>query len=489
MATILNRSSLPYPDPVFETLRTPGRESRGAKIGWLAEQLGFPLMPWQQQVAAVGSELVAADDQIIEMFAARGVDASGMLVPAYREVIVTVMRQSGKTTLVLPVEFDVLWHPRTTVAYTAQTGLDGRQKFTEDQRPIIESSRLNQKVRRFYQAADNTGMWLHNGSRLKVLNTGESAGHGKTLDLAVLDETWHDSDDSREQALSPAMITKPQAQFWNLSTAGTPKSLFLKRKVALGRAAAKSGKREGIAYFEWTIPEEEDVYSPAVWAKYMPAYGITQSERILRFEAERMKEGEFRRAYGNQWTATVDRVIPEENWRQVVKPGLDMDQSRSLFAVDAKPDRSKAAVVAADAEGRLELVATGRGVTWLADWFAAKPERTKNRKLAVDAYGPVAGIVDDLEEAYDQLDVVRLDSLAVRKACGRFYDAVTDNQLQVRGDEEFDTAVEHASTRTTSDAWRWSREPEGGEILMAASIGYHTAVTDPEDSMPMVAWV
>jgi len=35
-----------------------------------------------------------------------------------------------------------------------------------------------------------------------VLNSGEGAGHGKTVDLAVLDETWADKDDSREQALA-----------------------------------------------------------------------------------------------------------------------------------------------------------------------------------------------------------------------------------------------------------------------------------------------
>ena len=48
-------------------------------------------MPWQQLVADVGTELVE--------------DESGRLVPAWREVVVTVPRQSGKTTLVLG--FDV----------------------------------------------------------------------------------------------------------------------------------------------------------------------------------------------------------------------------------------------------------------------------------------------------------------------------------------------------------------------------------------------
>lgn len=460
----------------------------GHKVGWIADKLGFPLMPWQQLVADVGRELIPADEQTIEMYAARGVDAAGMMVPAYREVIVTVMRQSGKTTLVMPVQCECMWKPMSTVAYTAQTGLDGRQKFNEDQVPIIENSAINTKVRRFYKAADNTGMWWHNGSRLKVLNTGESAGHGKTLDLAVLDETWHDKDDSREQALSPAMVTKPQAQFWNLSTAGTQESTFLKRKVELGRAAANSGSREGIAYFEWAIPEDEDVFDPKVWARYMPAFGITQSERILRLEAKRMKEGEFRRAYGNQWTETDERLIPGE-WWQAVQDHSARAKAGVVYAADANPDRSQAAVVKADRDGNVEVVAVRAGTSWVADELNSKLDGST--RVVFDRNGPLASLNDDLTTQKEPLD-----SLGVRKSCARFYDAVADQKslkkddpqkIRVRSDERLDDAVRNAARKSTADAWGWNRDALGGEILMAASLAYSTAVSDGEWE-PVSGW-
>lgn len=481
---ILKRSSpSSTADPVFETLRTPGRPTDGHKVAWVAEKLGLPLMPWQRLVADVGKEMVPADDQTAEMVLALGGDPVGLMVPAYREVIVTIMRQSGKTTLVLPVEVEKMWTPNQTVVYTAQTGVDGRQKFVEDQTPIIENSVVNQKVRRFYKAADNTGMWWHNGSRLKVLNTGESAGHGKTVDLAVLDETWADKDDSREQALRPAMVTKPLAQFWNISTAGTPASVYLRRKVEAGRAAAASGKNEGIAYFEWTIPEDEDVFSPKVWAKFMPAYGITQSERILRGEAENMEPNEFRRAYGNQWTESEERIIPGEWWKAVSGKQVEAGKP-GVVAIDARADRSRAVIVRADASHNVQRVAVRPGVNWLVGEFLQ--HIPKNAPIAVAKNGPVSGVADDLEAAgYTAIE--RLDGLAVRKACTRFYDDIADNKLQVRFDDEFDLAVKSAVKRISEDSWVWHRDAPGGDVLMAASIAYATAVTE-EVWEPLTSW-
>lgn len=433
-------------------------------------------MDWQRLVADVAKEKVPADEQTIDVLRYQGLDVDGsLLIPAYREIVVTVMRQCGKTTLVLSVECEELWKPNHRVAYTAQTGSDGRQKFVEDQIPLLQDSALwrdgktSGKIRQFFKAADNTGMWWWNGSRLKVLNVGQSPGHGKTLDMAVLDETFKDTDDSREGALRPAMRTKPLAQIWNVSTAGTPASTFLRRKVELGRAAVKANKRQGLAYFEWSIPEDEDVYSPSVWAKYIPAYGLTITEAVLMSDAATMSENEFRRTTGNQWTETEDRIIPADWWNQVSSPGEDF--ASDMYAIDALQDRSSSAVCKADRDGNLRLVAQRPGTGWLVEAFQ---ETMPDAKIKVARNGPLAPVGEDMERA--GLTVEWADAHEEKSACLRFYDDVADRKMRVRRDDRFDQAVAAAARRADGDMWKWNRDAPGADILMAASLAYNAAL-------------
>ena len=414
-------------------------------------------MAWQQFVADVGLEVDPDTGRL-----------------AYKEVIVSVMRQNGKTTLVLAAECErcLLWGKEQRVAYTAQTGKDARAKFKDDHLPIIDRSPLRSLVKRPYLSDGNTALLWNNGSRISVLDNTPSAGHGKTLDLAIIDEAFADQDNMREQALLPTMATRSDAQIWNVSTAGTQASTYLKRKVEIGRAAVTSDQRDGIAYFEWAILEDEDVDDPAVHEKRMPAYGLTIQADYIAHARRTMTDGDFRRAIGNQWTETEERVIPAEWWRAVCTH--DVRTESPLFVIEARPDHTSACVVKADSAGRVELVAVREGVDWLR---TVVPDKVgKSVQLVVDGHGPVAHIADDLEKLGHQM--TRLDSLAIRKACNRFYDAVADRKIQVRSDERLDAAVAAAAKRATSDLWAWHRESPGGELLMGLSLAYASAVTD-----------
>ena len=97
-------------------------------------------MAWQRQIADVGLELL--DDNI---------------TPAYREIVITVPRQSGKTSLLLAWEVHraIAWGSAQTIAYTAQTGFDARRKLMDDQVPSLQNSTLAPAVRRIYTANGN----------------------------------------------------------------------------------------------------------------------------------------------------------------------------------------------------------------------------------------------------------------------------------------------------------------------------------------------
>lgn len=425
-------------------------------------------MAWQQFVADVGLEIDPKTGNLV-----------------YKEVIVSVMRQNGKTTLVLAAECArcLLWGSEQRVAYTAQTGKDARTKFKEDHLPLIDRSPLKPLVGRPYLSDGNTALLWRNGSRISVLDNTPSAGHGRTLDLAVIDEAFADKDNAREQALLPTMATRRNAQLWNTSTAGTMESTYLLRKVQAGRAAVLAGETSGIAYFEWAIPEDEDVDDPAVWANRMPAYGVTIHDDFIRHARQTMTDGDYRRAIGNQWTETQERIIPGEWWQQVTVNGIHAD--REVYAVDAKPDRSEACVVRADRDGVVELVAVRPNVEWVVGEFVDKVGG-EFEQIVVDGYGPAAGVGDDLERA--GFAVHRLDSLELRKACGRFYDAVADQErISVRADDRLDAAVAHAARKSSADSWTWNRDAVGGHLLMAVSMAY--ATVDPPEVEVQVMFV
>lgn len=423
-------------------------------------------MAWQQYVADVGLEIDPETGRL-----------------AYKEVIVSVMRQNGKTTLVLAAECErcLLWGVEQRVAYTAQTGKDARSKFKDDHLPLIDRSQLKTLVKRPYLSDGNTALLWRNGSRISVLDNTPAAGHGKTLDLAIIDEAFSDTDNTREQALVPTMATRQNAQVWNVSTAGTSASTYLRRKVDIGRAAVHADRREGIAYFEWSILEDEDVDDPSVHELRMPAYGLTIHADYIAHARRTMTDGDFRRAIGNQWTETEERIIPAAWWGAISSHAVV--SAGSLYAIDARADRSTACVVKADKTGNVELVAVRENVDWLTQAFK---DQAKSVPIVVDKGGPAAAAADDLQRA--GFAVEYLDSLGVRKACGRFYDAVADNnRIAVRADDRLDEAVKHATRKTLADSWSWHRDAPGGELLMAMSLAYASAVTESDGFTPF-AW-
>jgi phage terminase large subunit-like protein len=256
-------------------------------------------MPWQQLVADVGMEIDPA---------------TGLL--AYREVVFTIMRQSGKSTLILTFEVDrcVAWDLPQRVGYTAQTGWDARKKLLDDQVPVLNRSRLRPAIQQVYRAAGMESVLWTSGSRIDVFASNVSAGHGRTLDLGVIDEAFDDEDERREQALLPAMATRADAQLLVTSTAGTSRSAYLRRKVEAGRHAAQLDAGSGIAYFEWSVPAGGDIDDPETWWRYMPALGWTIQPEVVAHARQTMSDSEFRRGFCNQWIENSDTWLPPGAW-------------------------------------------------------------------------------------------------------------------------------------------------------------------------------
>lgn len=435
----------------------------------MARLLGTPFMPWQQMVADVGLEI---DSE------------TGLL--AYRELVFTIMRQSGKSTLVVTLETDrcVSWDTPQRVAYTAQTGWDARRKLVDDHAPMIQASPLKGAVQRVLRGAGNEGIVWRNGSRIDVMASSASAGHGRTFDQGIIDEAFDDEDDRREQALVPAMATKDDAQLVVTSTAGTSRSLYLRRKVETGRYAAEADRGTGVAYFEWSVPDDADIDDPETWWTYMPALGWTISPQVVAHARQTMSDSEFRRGFGNQWTeAEHDRVIPVEVWEKVSSKTV-APEGRLRFAVDALPDQS-AAAIASCGNGVVELVDHRAGTSWLVE-RAADLHHNWDGEVVVDGGGPAAYVADELERA--GVPVVRLSNSDMATACARIYNAIADREVKFRGHVDFDEAMKGLAKRPVGDRFVWSRSLSTTDItpFMAATMAYTHA---PDASEPWAMYL
>jgi hypothetical protein len=395
-------------------------------------------MPWQQHVADVGLEL----------------DADGL--PAYREVVVTIPRQNGKTTLVVSWVLDraLMWGSRQRAVYTAQTGKDARDKVLDDWVPLIDGSPLKAAIGKVKRVNGSEGIMFKGGGQLDVLASSESSGHGRTLDLGVIDEAFDDVDHRREQAIIPAMSTKRSAQLLVVSTMGTDRSLYLNQKVDAGRAAVTSGATSGIAYFEWSAPEDADIDDPATWYGCMPALGRTIDESVIRHARQTMPEGEFRRAYLNQRTQSDERVIPAAVWDAVCGPDV-MPDGRVVFAVDSPPDRSAASIAVADADRKVELVEYERGTGWAVP-RCEELARKWGTAIAVDPSGPAGAFGVELKQR--GVRVIEVAGRDMANACGQFYDAVADQTVRIRTHDVLNAAVGAAMKRPTGDTWVWGRK-------------------------------
>jgi hypothetical protein len=413
-------------------------------------------MAWQEQVAKVALE----------------VDGTH---PAYRELCLTVPRQSGKTSLILAlvVHRALRWGGPQRIAYTAQTGHDARQKLLDDWCPILERSKLAPLIERIYRANGDEAIIFKNGSRVEVLRNSISAGHGRTLDLAIIDEAFADEDDVREQALLPTMATKRDAQIVVVSTAGTDRSLYLKRKVEQGRAAVEADTGNGIAYFEWAAEPDDDPFDREVWSRCMPALGLTVNEQAVEHAMSTMTLNEFKRSYLNVWSVVDERMIPGKVWALCCSPKVAPAGTLS-FSVDVALDRSSASIAVADHEGHIELIDNRDGVSWVSNRVLELVRRWKGT-VVVDGFGPAGTLLDPLKQV--GVPIVVYKTADVVAACGLFYDAALDKNLKVKSDDRLDKAVAAATRRNIGQQWLFQRNVPSADItsLYAAVIAWHHA--------------
>lgn len=472
--------------PRWATRRTD-RPTIGPRLATIARELGAPFMPWQQLVADVAGEYDAATG-----------------LPAYREIVVTVPRQSGKSTeqLVLVLDGALMRDRPFRSAYTAQTGLDARQKVINDFWPLLRRSPFRAALFRVLRGAAETAIEFRSGSRLEVLASAEDAGHGRTLDQAFIDEAFADEDDRREQAMLPAMATRPDGQLFVFSTMGTGRSAYLNRKVATGRAAVEAGLTAGVAYFEWSADPDADPDDPATWRGCMPALGHTITEDTIRHARQTMTDGEFRRAMLNQRAEHEQRWLPPGAWADRRHPdGLvePPDGTPIAVAFDGSYNNDATALAGVTLEGHVfEIGLWERPESAGPDWVVPRHE-VDSRVHETFRRWKVARFTCDRSRWYDQTEAwwerygdVVVDAGPDRRrmidACALFYSAVLQGRLTHDGSMNLARHLSNAIVKETADGAYITKDgrhsPRKIDLAVAAVMAFQAALEAAATATP-----
>jgi hypothetical protein len=461
----------------YATPRDLSRKTGGGRVAKIAAAIDRPGMPWQCEVWDVALER----------------DAFGRLV--YEIVIVTVPRQSGKTTLYGPVQIDrCIMMPGIKTFYTAQTGKDARSRFN-DWIKLLVASPLDAIARYRFSAGDE-GILFPNGSALKIFAPVVGALHGETPPLVGLDEIWElDLELGHaivEGAVIPAQITLDgQRQLWLFSTFGTDESEFLWEYVEMGRESVLvPGSHPSVAYFEASLAEGADPYDPRAIAAFHPAVGYTQTVAGLLKTAGKVSRATWLRAFCNIRTGTDEPLFSIEHVAALNEQPADRPRLRDVAVSYALGDNGTHGLVMAswlDVDGRpvSRVLHSAPGSVWMHDFIVDLVRTWRPAVVGAEEGGPARRITDKLKLTLGADALTTIAGRDYATACMAWLDTIETNTLKHDGSRAIEGGLQHLVLKNYGDGLKvFDRTASTGSIAGPEAAALGAWLSDHTERVP-----
>jgi hypothetical protein len=451
--------------PRFSTRRTEGVPSFGGQIAAVASALGWELLPWQRLVADVAGE----------------VNPDGTW--RYPTVIVTTPRQSGKSTLIGSVLAHRAIRQKDSLHwYTAQAGKDANETWRKWEYKLGEAMPGRWGMR-YAQGTERAHFTASNGVIRPFAPTPKSL-HGQQSDTVVLDECWAYSTEQGEQLLQaviPTQATRPMRQLWIVSTAGTENSTWFRSWIKRGREAVEDPDA-GIAYFEWSAPDDADPEDPEVWRDFHPGYGSLIDDHAMSSALDQFGLDGFSRGYLNRWPTAA------ESWRAgwpMLATAEGIPEGLPVFlAADASLNQRHAAIGAAallpDGRISVEVIDARPGTAWLGERLQEIARRHR-AEVIIGSNGPLAFLIEELTRAGVRVSAAGTGDYAA--AGDRFRTLVMERRIAHQADPRLDMAVDAIDVHSGVNRAVWRRSRGAGDVdvspLIAVSFAAWKAATPP----------
>lgn len=423
----------------------------------LCDAVGLHLDPWQAYVVRG-----MFGERLDGKFAAPRV---GVVIP----------RQQGKGVILEARALAGLFLLRERyIIWTAHELKTAQAAFLRLRGWIDGSPDLSKHVKQMYTGNTENSIVLNDGRTVRFLARTAGSGRGLTADCLILDEAYA-LKDQEVAALLPTLTTSENPQTIYTSSAGMPGSEVL----ADLRTRGMDRKSKGLAYFEWSAPDDADPDDMDALIAANPGLGKRLSLDHVAAERESLSDEKFKRERLGIWAQIGgDSAIPAAAWARCADPESEPGD-RLAFAVDVPPTRDMATIAAVSDRGdgvwHVSIVAREEGTAWVPERLAELREKWSPVAVVLDEGSAAGALLPDIKRA--GVRTMALSGRQYGQACGAVFDAVQQGKLAHVGYTDLDRAVEAAQMKTMSGStlWKWNRRSQADDIspLIAVTNAWH----------------
>ena len=453
--------------PRYATRRNPTLSTRGGKIGVLAAAMGRPLLPHQQYIVDVATELNPPGSR---------------LKYRYQLVVISLPRQTGKTTLARPTFLErCMSVPGVQAFMTAQMGKDATDRWNDLVSDLDAIPALKHHLR-LHKSKGSEKCRFPNGSYIAPFAPHKDSLHGSTPQLVLVDEGWAFTAEQGAdlmRAIRPAQITKTDRQLWIISAAGDASSQWWDALVKAGRESV-SDPSSKMAYFEWSADPALDPYDPATWEFHPGLDGlITIDDLAEEAKPENNSHSDFLRGFMNRSTGHADTMLIDPDLlaakqRDYTEP---IRMADCHLAYDVSQDGLAASVYAAylDHDNTLNVVLTRTDENpsyWLTDYLDHLLRTTPPASISADDGGLARVTTDALRQRGHHIDTLDGKTMSTAWQTFKTYANHRDVMFWTDDTPTLPTAISLAVETTHGDTTTLSRRRSLGPIdaLIAATV-------------------
>lgn len=441
-------------------------------IEFAREVLKQALDPWQEWLVIHAGELLPDG------------------TPRFRQVLVLVSRQNGKTHVLVVLALFWLFVQGVGLVLGTSTNLDYAKESWEKAVVLAEETGdLAREVKAIRRANGEQSLQVAGNGRYKIAASNRRGGRSLTVDRLIMDELREHHDWSAYSAAEPATAAVGDAQIFMISNAGDHRSVVLNGL----REQALHGADPRLGIFEWSAPDGAEATDVQALVAANPNLGRRIALEPLLGKAMRAEA-----AGGEQLTSfltehqcrnvpLLNPAVDPGNWAACLDAGdLEEVRDRVALCMDVSPDLRHATLYAAavldDERVRVEPVAAWSGPACTEELRRELPayvERVKPKVFGWFPAGPAASLAADMAEGNGwPPDGVTVEEIRgeVAAVCMGFVEQVSTSRIAHSGDPLLDAHVAGAEKLSHGDGWRFRRRGSGHvDALYAAAGAVHLA--------------